>query len=176
MIIGTIKTIFDLDINYLKEQGIKALISDLDQTLSSAFSSLPEDRVYILKKELEENGIKLFIISNNFKKRVKNYCEKLDVNYLSFALKFTSLRVKKWLKKQNLKVEDCIFVGDQLRTDGKLTNKLHARLILTTPLDKKDNICTKIFRKKDLKYIQKLKKENKLGIELPQKGGTNNVL
>ena len=73
------------------------------------------------------------------------------------------------LKKMNLKIEDIVFVGDQLRTDGRLTEKLNARLILTSPLVEKDNLVTKVFRKKDQKKILKLKEQNKLGVELPKK-------
>ena len=138
MIIGTIKTIFELDINYLKEN-------------------------------LNDNGIQMYVISNNFDKRVRPYCQSLNVDYLSFSLKFTSMKVKRWLKKMNLKIEDIVFVGDQLRTDGRLTEKLNARLILTSPLVEKDNLVTKMFRKKDQKKILKLKEQNKLGVELPKK-------
>lgn len=169
MIIGTIKTIFELDINYLIENNVKALICDLDQTLASAFSLKPDDNVYKIKKELNDSGIQMYVISNNFDKRVRPYCQSLNVDYLSFSLKFTSIKVKRWLKKKNLKIEDIVFVGDQLRTDGRLTDKLKARLILTSPLVEKDNLVTKVFRKKDQKKILKLKEQNKLGVELPKK-------
>lgn len=169
MIIGTIKTIFELDINYLKENKVKALICDLDQTLASAFSLFPDNNVFELKDELNKNGIEMYVISNNFDKRVKPYCQNLKVEYLSFALKFTSKKVRRWLKKMNLKLDEIVFVGDQLRTDGKLTDKLKARLILTSPLVEKDNLITKMFRKKDQKKIKKLKEQNKLGVELPIK-------
>lgn len=170
MVIGTIKSIYDLDLEYLKNKSIKALVCDLDQTLCSAFCLYPEQRTFQLKDELESLGIKLVVLSNNFGRRVKSFCEPLKVDYLSFSLKAVPFKVKHYLKKLGLDVSDCIFVGDQMRTDGKLCKMLDARLILTRPLDGKDNFFTKFHRKKDEKLILKMKKKNQLGERLPYKG------
>lgn len=169
MIIGTVKSVYDLDLDFLKTLSIKALVCDLDQTLSSAFSSIPDAKVFQLKDELESRGIKLIVLSNNFSYRVKKFCIPLKVDYLAFSLKFTTFRVLHYLKKLNLDVKDCVFVGDQMRTDGKLTDKLNAKFILTQPLEEKDNLFTKYHRKKDLKTIEDLRKRHQLGKELPSK-------
>ncbi len=171
MVIGTIKSIYDLDLEYLKNKSIKALVCDLDQTLCSAFCLHPEDRTFKLKQELNSYGIQLIVLSNNFAKRVKPFCENLEVKYLPFSMKFMPFKVKHYLKKIGLKPSDCIFVGDQMRTDGKLCKMLKARLILTTPLDNKDNFFTRLHRKRDEKLILKLKEKNQLGDALPDKGG-----
>ena len=143
----------------------------MDQTLCSPYCRVPDSKVFQLKEELNACGIEMIVISNNFVGRVRKFCKPLDVRFLPFALKFTPIKVRRFLKELKLSVSDCIFVGDQIRTDGKLCHRLGADLILTEPLDEKDNFFTRFHRKKDRRKIRVMKEKNELGIDLPVKGG-----
>jgi HAD superfamily phosphatase (TIGR01668 family) len=166
-VLGYAPTIYDIDPCYLESLGIHVLISVLDQTLASAFDQKPEPRVLALRDELLAHHIQLMIVSNNMPKRVQPFCEAVGVPYLPFAFKFVGFRVRKWLKKLSLRVEDCVFVGDQLMTDGIYVRKLHGKLILTDPLVPKDNWQTKLLRRADNKKRQRLLAHGKLGIKIP---------
>lgn len=167
MVIGTVDSLYALDLSFLQNLKIKALIVDLDQTLASPFQNLPDGNAIRLKEELSELGIELIVVSNNFRRRVEPFCSRLQVRFLPFAIKAFPFRVKAFLKKNRLKNEDVVFVGDQLRTDGKMCRMLSTRLILTRPLEEKDNLMTRFFRKRDDRMIQKADKAGKLGIRLP---------
>lgn len=155
-LIGHVVSIYDLDLDYLVKLKIKYLVCDLDQTLVSPFSKEPPQRLFDLKKSLDEREIRLIIISNNFESRVSLFTKPLGVDYLSFALKFFSFRVKRWLKKKGYAISDCLFVGDQLTTDGIYVSKLGGKLLLTDPLVKKDNLPTKILRRIDTRKRKKM--------------------
>ncbi|MFA6861404.1 MAG: hypothetical protein WCR56_03380 [Bacilli bacterium] len=167
----TCQSIYDIDPQFFVSLGVKAVIADLDQTLDTAFTDTPSPRVFALRDELAQLHIQLIVISNNRDKRVSPYVKKLQVPYLSFALKFFKGKVLKFLKKENLKVEDCVFVGDQLYTDGIYTSKIHGRLILTEPLSPKDNIPTKMVRGLDKHFREKYRRQGRLGLPCPLRIG-----
>jgi predicted HAD superfamily phosphohydrolase YqeG len=55
---------------FLKEQGIRALVPDIDNTLEPYENPLPTERVIAWLKSLEQNGIKAAIVSNNDSARI----------------------------------------------------------------------------------------------------------
>lgn len=171
-------SLYDIDPQYFSSLGVKALVCDLDQTLDSPFAKTPSRQAKEFKRSLDERGIKLIILSNNFKKRVKSYAQILGVTYLPFSLKYFKFRISSFLEKQGLKPENVIFVGDQLLTDGRYTSKLNGRLILTKPLTKEDNLFTRVFRKLDNGLQKKYEQQNRLGpdISASRSKGENYVL
>lgn len=164
--------IYSIPISFFKELNVKYVISDLDNTLDSAYKDYPCDEAIKLKKALNEINIELIIISNNHEERVKKYAEKLDVRYLAEAKKHHKKRIKNWLNMMNISVDDAIFVGDQIFTDRIYVKKINGRLILTEPLVKKDQFITRFVRWLDRLVRNNWKKKNKLGIHV---GGENYV-
>lgn len=163
------RSVYDMDLSYLSKLKIKALIVDLDNTLEPADCFIPTPRAIKLKEEVESLGIRFIIISNNTKKRVAPYCEKMKVTYLSFAFKYCGFRVKRFLKKEGLEVSDCLFVGDQIFTDYQYTKKIKGRLVLTEPITEKDNWQTRYVRKIDKKIRASWRRKNLLGPEFPRR-------
>jgi HAD superfamily phosphatase (TIGR01668 family) len=124
-------SVYDLDPRHLSEQGIKAVISDLDDTLTPYYNSAPNDKLCAWMAEMKERGIRVFILSNGKKRRVKPLCDKLGVECIAMAMKplpFSFIRV---FRRLGLKREEVVFVGDQIFTDilgGNLTG-LHTILV-----------------------------------------------
>ncbi len=166
------QSVYDISLDFFTKLKIKALIVDLDNTLEPADCFIPSERAIKLKNDVESLGIRFIIISNNTEKRVAPYCKRLGVTYLSFALKYFGFKVKKFLKKQGLKVDDCLFVGDQIFTDYLYTKKIKGLLVLTEPITVKDNWQTKYVRKIDKKIRASWAKKGLLGIECPKKEET----
>lgn len=162
-------SIYNIDIKFFLSLGIKTVVADLDNTLDAAHASLPREEAFLLKKELEEAGISLVVVSNNRRKRVSQYCEKLGVPYLASAMKFTAFKIRRFLKESGWKVSECIFVGDQLFTDCIYVNKLKGRLILTEPLVKKDQFVTRFVRGIDTLLRRRWLKKDRLGLAVKEK-------
>lgn len=161
-----IDSIFNLDLNFLQVNDFKNIVIDLDQTLDSPFSLTPSLDAINLKKKLEEKNIKMIIISNNRDKRVRPYCLKLNVLFLARAKKTKKKKILRFLNQNKINIDETLFVGDQLLTDGIYTRKIGGKFLLVEPLTKNDNIFTKFNRKIDIIIRRRLLKNNKLGIEL----------
>lgn len=169
-IIAHAKTIFDIPLSYYKSLGIKAVVSDLDQTLASSYSITPDEKVFAFRDSLKEESFRLLVISNNPSNRVKEYCETLQVPFISNARKYRKGKILRFLIEEGLQVKDCVFIGDQIYTDAVYVSKLKGRMILVDPLTTKDNLITRISRKKQEKIKQKLLLQNKLGVDLTPEG------
>ena len=157
------KSIYDVPISFFRHLGIKAVVSDLDNTLDTYDVSSPGQKAFILKESLEREGISLLIVSNNTKGRVREYCEKLGVHYLYDSRKFMKGRIARFLKKEGYDVNECLFVGDQLFTDRIYVRKLKGRLLLTEPLSEKDQFFTRFVRRLDVRIRKKWLKKGLLG-------------
>lgn len=78
----TIDSIYNLDINALKNMGIKAIFSDLDNTLLAWNNFETDDSLQKLERRLADADIKLIVISNNSSERISKV---LDVYRIEFA-------------------------------------------------------------------------------------------
>ena len=79
-------TVYDIDYKNLKKIGIDTLIFDIDNTLASYDSLYPDKKLLNLFSELKKDGFKLYLLSNNNKKRVKTFSEK--ANHLRKATQY----------------------------------------------------------------------------------------
>ena len=69
----------EITTNFLQNNKINALILDVDNTLIDYDKNLPEETIK-WAKELKNNNIKLYILSNtNKKEKVKTVAEKLGI-------------------------------------------------------------------------------------------------
>lgn len=157
------KDIFSIPLSFFQEKKIKAVISDLDNTLDAYNAKEPSQRVKRLKERLDQEKISLYVVSNNKEKRVGPYCHKLGVKYLSDAKKYSKRKTEKFLKDNGLCIDEVIFVGDQLFTDRIYVKKLHGRLILTDPIVKEDAFFTRFIRPIDSFFRKRWDKKNALG-------------
>ena len=73
------KSLYDIPVSFYKENGIKILFCDLDNTLDAFYEKEPTEKAIKLVRELEENGIKVIITSKNHGDSVTNYANKLNV-------------------------------------------------------------------------------------------------
>ena len=61
---------------YLRQRGIRLLLSDLDYTLAPKYVPHPDDRVREWLRRMEEGGVQVMILSNNRSShRVETFAE-----------------------------------------------------------------------------------------------------
>ena len=159
-----VNTIFDIDYNKLYEDGIRLILTDLDNTLISYKETDPLEAQYDWVKKMKEIGFEIIIVSNNsHKDRVSHFAKLLDIKYLNFALKPTKIGMKKALKMANKKYEpeEVIALGDQLMTDILVANRMKFHSILVKAVDRKSDILpTRINRKLERHVLKVLRKKN----------------
>lgn len=157
------KSVDKISKEFLKSNQINALILDVDNTLIDYYKNI-SIQVKQWVKNLKEDGIKLYILSNtNHKEKVEKVAKTLDIPYEMFAkkpFKAGFLKVQKELKEKN---ENIGVVGDQIFTDIIGGNKCKMFTILVDPVTKKDYWYTAWKRPIENiiknRYIKKQKKE-----------------
>ena len=97
-----VKDVFEITPAYLKERGIKGVITDLDNTLVAW--DQPEATPEIIEwfKSLREAGLQVTIISNNNEERVRFFSNPLDIPFIHNAKKPTQKAFRKARKTMNL--------------------------------------------------------------------------
>lgn len=163
-------SIYDIDYNKLYQDGKKYLLCDLDNTIIPYDVALADDRFRKLLKDIQNIGLKLIIVSNNHKKRVRKFSD--DLNIKSFhdslkPLKFGLRRALKYIRNNdypNKKIKDIkkyvITIGDQLMTDVFASSRIKLDSILVHPLKKKtEKWYTRFNRRMERMIIKKISKK-----------------
>ncbi len=140
------KDIFSIDYNKLKEEGIKCLIFDLDNTLALISEKECPKKTQKLIKSLQDDFM-VFIISNNVANRIEPYKRRLGVDAVSLAMKPLTFGLARLRKKYNLKKKEMIMIGDQLVTDIISGKSFNIKTILVDPLGDKDLKITGLNRR-----------------------------
>lgn len=124
--------------DFLKQNNIKALILDVDNTLIDYYRNLSEETIN-WAQELKRDNIKLYILSNsNKKEKVAEVAKKLDIPYKYFAKKPLKTGLLKVQKELHEDPKNIATVGDQLFTDVVGGNRCKMFTILVEPINKKD--------------------------------------
>lgn len=156
------KSIYEIDFAKLKSLGIKYILSDLDNTLVGFDVALPTEKVTELVNKLKEEDLELIIVSNNNFKRINKFCNPCNLRFLPKARKPKKSKLNKYLLSNNMNVNECAFVGDQLLTDMWCANKVGCISILVEPLQKRESKFTFFNRIIDKKIRKKYLKQGKL--------------
>lgn len=150
------KSIFDIDYKKLKENGIKCLLFDLDNTLVPCKQKKVSAEVQELIYNLKKLHFKVIIFSNSPKLRVRSFGEVLNVDILGYARKPFKYSFQKIFKKYKYTENEVAIIGDQMLTDVLGGNKVGITTILVTPLGK-DTFFTKINRFRENNIMLKLR-------------------
>ncbi|MGI6644278.1 MAG: YqeG family HAD IIIA-type phosphatase [Bacilli bacterium] len=156
------KSIYEVPSDFYKQNGIKNLFIDLDNTLDSFRTLEPTENAINLINELKKHDYTIIIISNNTEKRVKHYATILGVNYMYSTRKPFAFKFKKMMEENNLDPNETILIGDQLVTDVRASKRAKIRSLLTEKLVKEDQWTTHINRLFDRPIRRHLKRKNKL--------------
>ena len=142
-----LNSIYNLTPADLKRQEIKAILTDLDNTLIAW--NQPQTNNEQLRKWLatmEKAGISVVVVSNNSYRRLEKFATPLKIKFISRAMKPFDLGINKAKKQLSLKNDQLVLVGDQLMTDIAAANKAKIKSILVKPLVNSDAWNTKINR------------------------------
>ena len=136
----------EITINFLQKNKINALILDVDNTLIDYDKNLPKETIE-WAKELKNNNIKLYILSNtNKKEKVKTVANKLGIEYMYFAKKPLKTGFKKVQEKLKEPSPNIAVVGDQIFTDIVGGNRCKMFTRLVEPIAEKDIWITMVKR------------------------------
>lgn len=118
----------------LESRGIRALILDVDNTLTGHGSQAVPPEVERWLGEMKAAGIGLTIASNNFRRRVEPFARRLGLAYVSMSLKPVPWGLWRARRRLGLPKSAVALVGDQVFTDALGARLYGIQMFLTEPM------------------------------------------
>lgn len=112
-----VESVYDLSVDELKKHNIKAVLTDLDNTLLAWNNPKETPELHEWLKETKEAGIEVIVVSNNTWQRVEKAVGDLGVGYVAWSLKPLPRGIHRVLKEHHLNKDEVLMVGDQMLTD-----------------------------------------------------------
>jgi len=163
-----VNTVFDIDLNALKDQGVRGIITDLDNTLVSAGTPLATPELMAWLDLVKSLGFKVVILSNNNLTRVSKFAEPLGIPFIPSARKPAGAAFRRSLALMELRSEQAVVVGDQMLTDMLGGRRAGLHTILVTPIaPDEEGWATRINRRIEKIALARLRKKGLW----PDKGG-----
>jgi len=153
------KSIYTINYEKLKQNGIKCLLFDLDNTCIPYKEKKPSKKLKNLFEELQDMGFKVILFSNAPKRRLEPFKKELLVDCSPNSRKPSKKSFLKVLEKFGFELSEVAIIGDQLYTDIYGGNKVGITTILVNSMSTKDMFFTKFRRILEKKTFKKLKKE-----------------
>lgn len=153
------ESIYDLPLDQLKNEGIKGIIFDIDNTLVPYDVAEPTDQIMTFFEQLQQQGFHIILVSNNSQDRVIKFNEKLKVLALHKANKPLKKNFTKALNLLGCSAKETIIVGDQIFTDIYGGNRAGIRTYLVSPISDKDEWQVKLKRKLEKWIIKSYQKK-----------------
>lgn len=130
-----------LTVEMLKENGIRALILDIDNTLVPYEVALPPLPVLNWLEALADAGIKVAFVTNNHKKRLARFNEPLGLPAYASSFKPLAKNIKAAMRVLGAAADSTAIMGDQIYTDVWAGKRAGIRTYLVPPIkDKRDPI------------------------------------
>jgi len=157
------ESIFALDPEALRAQGIKGLILDLDNTLVEWGSETVPQELVAWVDRFKAAGFRLCIVSNALPQRVEAVARTLGIPGLPQATKPFKSSFKRALEILGTAPEETAVVGDQLFTDILGGNRMDLYTIWTLPLSETEFLSTRAVRRLERLVVRRFRKRGLLG-------------
>ncbi|HAN10189.1 MAG TPA: YqeG family HAD IIIA-type phosphatase [Clostridiales bacterium] len=154
-----VDNVYTVNYDELKEEGIRGLIFDIDNTLIPYEEDMPNDKINQLFERLRQMGFIISFVSNGPKKRVDKFNIRLNFNTCHRAMKPLTLNLNKVVDEMKLTKSEVVIIGDQIFTDVLAGNRIGIKTILVNPIRPKDSIVERVKRNMEKKLLQKFNKK-----------------
>lgn len=156
------KSINDIPYDKLYAEGVRLILTDLDNTLISYKETDPTPELFAWKEKIQKLGFEIIIVSNSRKYRVEHFAKILNLPFVKFAKKPTKFGMKKAIKLASKKYSknEIIEIGDQIMTDVYASRRMKLTTILVKAIDRKTEIfTTRLNRKMEEFFLKRIKKK-----------------
>lgn len=147
-----VDSITDLSPRMLKERDIRLLMLDFDNTIVPYTTSVPTTLMSDWLKAMLQSEIKLCVVSNSRKNRVRVFCKEYGLDCITHAKKPFSKGIRQCLEKYGLEPQVCALAGDQIYTDTLGANGVGVKSILVKAIDN-HNFWLKLRHVAELPFI-----------------------
>ena len=108
----------DVTQKILKNEKVKLLLCDLDNTIRLHSEKEPTDELTKWVKECHAAGIRIVVVSNNGRKKMmQKFCEPLKIDCIWWAGKPMSKKLTETMRKYHFNPDETVMLGDKWYTD-----------------------------------------------------------
>ncbi len=144
--------ITDLTPAYLESQDIRLLMLDFDNTIVPYTTDQPTPLMAGWLAMMKRSRIRLCVVSNSKKDRVRRFCKQWELDCITHAKKPFSRGIRKCLEKYHISPANAALAGDQIYTDTLGANLAGCRSILVKAIHN-HNIWLKLRHVAELPFI-----------------------
>ena len=160
-----VESIYHIRPEHLKSKGIKAIITDLDNTLVGWDVKDPTDDVRNWFERMKENDITVTIVSNNGQERVESFSKTLNIDFIFKARKPRGKAFRQASHLMNVQKSEVVVIGDQMLTDVFGGNRNGLYTIMVVPVKKTDGLITKFNRLIERRLLNRFKRKGLINWE-----------
>ena len=142
----------DLTAQQLRLRGIQLLMMDFDNTIVPYTTSTPTEEMDRWLREMVASDIRLCVVSNSKKDRVKVFCQKYGIDCITHSKKPFPRGIRQCLDRYGLNPMHCALVGDQIFTDTLGANGCGVTSVLVEAIDN-HNIWLKLRHVAEMPFI-----------------------
>lgn len=128
-------SITDLTPQMLTDAGIRLLMLDFDNTIVPYTTDTPTPEMDIWLRQMLASPVKLCVVSNSKKDRVRKFCARYGLDCITHARKPFSKGIRACLRRYELEPERCALAGDQIFTDTLGARCCGVRAVLVRAID-----------------------------------------
>lgn len=136
------RSIFAIDLDRLAARGIRAIITDLDNTLVPWNEPHPPEALAEWLRVARER-FQVCICSNNSGSRVREFASRLDIPFISGATKPRRTGFRRAMALLNVRPSETAVIGDQIFTDILGGKRSGAYTILVQPIEPQEFFLTR---------------------------------
>lgn len=149
-----LESVLEISPNWLRQRGLRGVLIDLDNTLVP-YRARGEPRPELAHwlKQLDQEGIRVFLVSNAPRRRLRYWASRLALPGIGLAGK-PWFGFRRALRKLGLRGHEVAVVGDQLFTDVLGGNLVGAYTVLVPPLAPQEMGYTRLVRRLERWVLQ----------------------
>ena len=129
-----ISSITELTPEFLQKKGVRGLILDVDNTLTTHDDPVPHPEIAQWLEQMRQCGIAMMIVSNNKPGRVAPFAELLGLPFVANGKKPLAAGLHRAAVQMGLQPQELAVVGDQIFTDVLGGNLFGALSVMVLPL------------------------------------------
>ena len=143
-----------------REYGIRAVLSDIDNTLAPYEQPRSDEHIRAWLNELKEAGISVALISNNHADRVEVFNSDLELIAYADAGKPFGKTLRRAMKQLGSDPSNTAMLGDQLLTDALAGNLLGLKVFIVPPIRDKRSAFVRFKRRLERPVIRRYYKKH----------------
>ncbi len=150
-----LRGITDITVELLNKYNIKALLLDVDNTMSTHHGTVLTDGLMEWIAKMQQSCIKLMVLSNSKRFRIEPFAARIGLPFISLGCKPLPTGYLRGIKALGEKRKNVAIVGDQIFTDVLGGNAVGVKTILLTPIKLEDGWSFKVRRNLEKKIYKK---------------------